>query len=79
MVLRILGWLTSRPCRWRGRGYLSFGLQMPRRALSAAVLAIGVLSISSIMFVIVDLSMPYRGVFHTSSVSTREALMDMMR
>ena len=64
---------------WLSLVFLSFGLQIPRRALSAAVLAIGVLSISSIMFEIVDLSMPYQGVFHISSVSTREALMDMMR
>jgi hypothetical protein len=47
--------------------------------LEGVVLAIGVLSISSIVFVIVDLSMRYRGVFHISSVSTREALMDVMR
>lgn len=64
---------------WLSLVFLSFGLQIPRRALSAAVLAIGVLSISSIMFVIVDLSMPYGGVFHISSASTRDALVDMMR
>lgn len=64
---------------WLSLVFLSFGLQIPRRALSATVLGIGVLSISSIMFVMVDLNMPYQGVFHISSVSTRDALADMMR
>ena len=49
------------------------------RALSAIVLAIGVLSVSSIMFVIVDLSLPYQGVFHVPSAAMREALADMLR
>ncbi|CAD5277224.1 conserved membrane hypothetical protein [Bosea sp. 62] len=64
---------------WLSLVFLSFGLQIPRRALSAAVLAIGVLSVSSIMFMIVDLSLPYQGVFHISSEAMREALADMMR
>jgi hypothetical protein len=64
---------------WLSLVFLSFGLQIPRRALSAAVLAIGVLSVSSIMFVIVDLSLPYEGVFHVSSAAMRDALADMVR
>lgn len=64
---------------WLSLVFLSFGLQIPRRALSAAVLAIGVLSVSSIMFVIVDLSLPYQGVFHVPSTAMREALADMAR
>lgn len=62
---------------WLSLVFLSFGLQIPRRALSAIVLVIGVLSVSSIMFVIVDLSLPYRGVFHIPSTAMREALADM--
>jgi hypothetical protein len=64
---------------WLSLVFLSFGLQIPRRALSAIVLAIGVLSVSSIMFVIVDLSLPYKGVFHVPSAAMREALADMSR
>ncbi|HEV7325960.1 MAG TPA: hypothetical protein VGN91_12905 [Bosea sp. (in: a-proteobacteria)] len=64
---------------WLSLVFLSFGLQIPRRALSAAVLAIGVLSVSSIMFVIVDLDLPYQGVFHISSAAMHEALADMLR
>jgi hypothetical protein len=64
---------------WLSLVFLSFGLQIPRRLLSAAVLAIGVLSVSSIMFVIVDLSLPYQGVFHVPSAAMREALADMLR
>lgn len=64
---------------WLSLVFLSFGLQIPRRALSAIVLAIGVLSVSSIMFVIVDLDLPYQGVFHIPSTAMREALADMMR
>jgi hypothetical protein len=64
---------------WLSLVFLSFGLQIPRRALSAAVLAIGVLSVSSIMFVIVDLSLPYQGVFHIPSAAMHHALSDMTR
>lgn len=64
---------------WLSLVFLSFGLQIPRRAISAAVLAIGILSVSTVMFVIVDLSLPYQGIFHVSSVSMRNALIDMLR
>jgi hypothetical protein len=64
---------------WLSLVFLSFGLQIPRRALSAVVLAIGVLSVSSIMFVIVDLGLPYEGVFHIPSTAMRNALADMSR
>lgn len=64
---------------WLSLVFLSFGLQIPRRALSAVVLAIGVLSVASIMFVIVDLGLPYQGVFHIPSTAMREALADMAR
>ncbi|WP_164547632.1 MULTISPECIES: DUF4239 domain-containing protein [unclassified Bosea (in: a-proteobacteria)] len=64
---------------WLSLVFLSFGLQIPRRALSAAVLGIGVLSVSTVMFMIVDLSLPYQGVFHISSAAMHEALADMLR
>lgn len=64
---------------WLSLVFLSFGLQISRLALSTVVLAIGVLSISSVMFVIVDLSLPYQGVFHIPSAAMRDALADMMR
>ncbi len=62
---------------WLSLVFLSFGLQIPAKRLTAVVLAIGVVSISSVMFVIVDLDLPYRGLFSISSASMREALKDM--
>jgi hypothetical protein len=64
---------------WLALVFLSFGLQIPRRRLTAIVLLIGVFSISSVMFVIVDLSEPYTGFFGIPSSSMREALADMNR
>ncbi len=64
---------------WLSLVFVSFGLQISRLALSIVVLAIGVLSISSVMFVIVDLTLPYQGVFHIPSAAMRDALADMMR
>jgi len=64
---------------WLALVFLSFGLQIPRRRLTTIVLAIGVVSISSVMFVIVDLELPYRGLFGISSSAMREALADMSR
>src|SRR5947208_1659436 len=48
---------------WLSLVFLSFGLQIPRRRLTAIVLAIGVTCVSSVMFVIVDLDTPYGGFF----------------
>ena len=64
---------------WLMLVFLSFGLQAPRKLLAVIVLAIGVLSISSVMFVIVDLNLPYGGLFSISSSSMRDALADMKR
>ncbi len=64
---------------WLSLVFLSFGVQVPRKALSAVVLAIGVISVASVMFVIVDLSFPYRGVFNISSSAMRDALSEMTR
>lgn len=64
---------------WLALVFLSFGLQVPRRPLSAVVLAIGVVAVASVMFVIVDLDTPYGGVFGITSAAMREALADMGR
>lgn len=64
---------------WLALVFLSFGLQIPRKRLGGFVLAIGVVSIASVMFVIVDLSVPYGGIFGIRSTAMRDALADMMR
>ncbi|WP_089175395.1 hypothetical protein [Bosea sp. AS-1] len=64
---------------WLALVFLSFGLQVPRRLLSGIVLAIGVICVASVMFVIVDLALPYQGLFGIRSVAMREALADMSR
>lgn len=64
---------------WLMLVFVSFGLQVPRKLLAAVVLAIGVVSISSVMFVIVDLERPYSGLFGIPSASMRDALAAMSR
>jgi hypothetical protein len=64
---------------WLMLVFVSFGLQVPRKLLAAVVLAIGVVSISSVMFVIVDLDWPYCGLFGIPSDSMRSALAAMSR
>lgn len=64
---------------WLSLVFLSFGLQVPRRHLAAIVLGLGVVSVASVMFVIVDLGTPYQGVFGIPSTAMRDALVDMSR
>lgn len=64
---------------WLSLVFLSFGLQVPRRHLAAIVLGLGVVSVASVMFVIVDLGLPYQGVFGIPSTAMRDALTDMSR
>lgn len=64
---------------WLMLVFLSFGLQAPRKLGAVVAIAIGVLSISSVMFVIVDLALPYGGLFGIPSTSMRNALIDMLR
>jgi hypothetical protein len=64
---------------WLALVFLSFGLQIPLRRLTSTVLAIGVTSVASVMFVIVDLNVPYTGFFGIPSVAMRDALADMIR
>jgi hypothetical protein len=73
------GWFSGILSFWLGLVFLSFGLQIPRRLLGAVVLGIGVVAISSVMFAIVDLEIPYGGVFGITSTAMRNALADMNR
>lgn len=59
--------------------FASFGLRAPPNALSVTVIALCALSISSAIFVIRDLDVPYGGVVGVPSDSMRNALADMMR
>jgi hypothetical protein len=64
---------------WLALVFLSFGLQVPHRRLSVIVLAVGVASIASVMFVIVALGTPYTGLFGIRSTAMRDALVHMSR
>lgn len=73
------GWFSGILSFWLALVFLSFGLQIPRRLLGAVVLGIGVVAISSVMFAIVDLEIPYGGMFGITSAAMRDALVDMNR
>jgi hypothetical protein len=73
------GWFSGILSFWLALVFLSFGLQIPRRLLGVAVLGIGVVAISSVMFAIVDLEIPYGGMFGITSTAMRGALADMNR
>lgn len=64
---------------WLALVFVSFGLQIPRRPVPSIVLALGVISVASVMFVILDLGRPYGGVFGITSAAMRGALADMKR
>jgi len=64
---------------WLMLVFLSFGLQAPRNLLAAFVIAIAIVSVTSVMFVILDLDLPYGGLFGVSSHTMRLALADMLR
>lgn len=64
---------------WLMLVFLSFGLQAPRKLLAAVVLVIGIVSISSVMFVIADLTSHYGGLFGIPSRAMRLALAAMSR
>ncbi len=64
---------------WLMLVFLSFGLQIPRKRLAAVVLAIGIISISTVMFVITDLETHYAGLFGIPSTAMRDALASMAR
>jgi len=64
---------------WLTLVFLSFGLQAPRNMLAGLAIGIGIVSVTSVMFVILDLDLPYGGLFGISSTSMRLALADMLR
>jgi hypothetical protein len=55
-----------------------FGLLAPRNTLSLVIIALCAVSLSSVMFVIVDLSRPYGGFFSIPSTAMRDALNSML-
>jgi hypothetical protein len=64
---------------WLMLVFLSFGLQAPRKLLAIIVIGIGITAVSSAMFVIADLDLPYGGLFGIPSAPMRNALADMLR
>ncbi len=58
--------------------FVCFGLVAPRNALSMAIIALCAASLSSVVFVILDLSRPYGGFFNISSATMRDALRAML-
>ena len=64
---------------WLMLVFLSFGLQAPRKRLAVIVIGIGIIAVSSAMFVIADLDLPYGGFFGIPSTAMRDALADMLR
>ncbi|MDK4715154.1 MULTISPECIES: hypothetical protein [unclassified Rhizobium] len=63
---------------WLMLVFLSFGLQAPRNPLAGSIVAVAIVSVASVMFVILDLDLPYGGLFGISSESMRHALTDML-
>jgi len=64
---------------WLMLVFLNFGLQAPGNRLAMLVTAIGIVSVSSVVFVILDLDLPYDGLFGIPSTAMRQAFADMMR
>ncbi|MBB3424643.1 hypothetical protein FHT85_001617 [Rhizobium sp. BK312] len=64
---------------WLMLVFLSFGLQAPKNPLAGAIVLVAIISVASVMFVILDLDLPYGGFFGISSTSMRHALTDMQR
>lgn len=63
---------------WLMLVFLSFGLQAPRNLLAGSIIAVAIVSVASVMFVILDLDLPYGGLFGIPSTSMRHALTDML-
>jgi len=59
--------------------FASFGLRAPPNALNVIVIGLCAISISTAVFVIVDLDHPYGSLFGISSEAMRNTLVDMMR
>jgi hypothetical protein len=59
--------------------FSSFGLRAPPNTMSIIVIGLSILSVAVAMFVILDMDIPYGGLFGIPSTSMRAALADMMR
>jgi hypothetical protein len=57
----------------------SFGLRAPPNSMSVIVIALCAISVTIAMFVILDMDIPYGGMFGIPSTSMRNALSDMMQ
>jgi len=64
---------------WLAIVFASFGLRAPPNALNVIVILMCAVSVSSAIFVIHDLDLPYGGLFGVPSDSMRRALADIMR
>jgi hypothetical protein len=64
---------------WLAIVFASFGLRAPPNALNVIVIVMCAVSVSSAIFVIRDLDIPYGGLFGVPSEPMRNALADMMR
>jgi hypothetical protein len=64
---------------WLALLFATFCLTAPPNPLVVTVIALCALSITVVVFVILDLDEPYGGLFGVSSTSMRNALADMMR
>jgi hypothetical protein len=62
---------------WLGVVFLSFGLTTPRNALAFTILALGAVSIASVVFVILELDTPFGGFIAVPSEPLRDALVHM--
>ena len=59
--------------------FSSFGLRAPPNTMSVIVIALCAVSVTIAVFVILDMDVPYGGLFGIPSASMRNALADMMR
>jgi hypothetical protein len=57
----------------------SLGLRAPPNAMSVTVIALSAISVTLAVFVILDMDIPYGGLFGIPSTAMRNALADMMR
>jgi len=57
----------------------SFGLRAPPHTMSVIVVTLCAISVTAAVFVILDMDVPYGGLFGIPSASMRNALADMMR
>ena len=59
--------------------FASFGLRAPPNSMSVIVIGFCVISVTVAVFVILDMDVPYGGLFGIPSTSMRQALSDMTR